>query len=109
MSTDLLVQIDRLEKACHAALRNSEDADTISFLMRILNCLKFEVAAKQRPLIRGYANLTTAHADLLLHSLSTSAPPAVIHSGLLRLCDSLAEFREIVAKELEPHGPQRGA
>jgi len=43
--------------------------------------------------------MASAHADMLLNSLTASAPPAVAHNGLARLCNTLAELRESLDSE----------
>jgi hypothetical protein len=101
MSTDLLIQIDRLEKACHAALRKGDDADTVALLVQTLNTVNFSVSNEERALVRGLRNLASTHADILLQALSTKAPPAVVHGGLVRLCNTLTEFRDAIEAEPE--------
>ena len=93
MSKHLILQIDRLEKACHAALRDGDDADTIALLMQTLNAVNFGGSGEERALVRGLANMASAHADILLQELNTNASPATVHNGLVRLCNTLTELR----------------
>jgi len=99
MPTDLRIQIDRLEKACNVALRNGDDAETLALLAQTLNVISFNFSDEERSVTKGLANMASAHADMLLNSLTASAPPAVAHNGLARLCNTLAELRESLDSE----------
>ena len=93
MSTELLSQIDMLEKACHDALAHGDDGATIDVLLRTLTAVRFTVSDKDRPVVRGLANQATAHADMLLHALNTEGTRPMVHSGLVRLCSTLTDLR----------------
>jgi len=102
MSTELLSQIDMLEKACHAALRAGDDAETIALLALTLTTVRFPISQDERPLVRGLAKLASTHAAMLLDALNAGRPKAVVHNGLTRVCDSLAELREALQDEGAP-------
>lgn len=102
MSTELLSQIDMLEQACHAALRKGDDAQTIALLLRALTTVTFTVSKGERPIIRGLANLASTHSGMLLDALKAAEPAAVVHKGLTRVCNSLAELREALEDDHTP-------
>jgi hypothetical protein len=98
MSSDLLHQIDILERECHAALGAGDDAATIKLLVHTLNTVNFTTADEERPIVRGLANMASTHADMLLHTLTCDAPAAVVHDGLIRLCDTLRDLRAAITQ-----------
>lgn len=71
MSAELLRQIDMLEKACQDALARHDDAEMIDVLVRTLTTVRFSVSDNDRAMVRGLANLATAHADMLLHGVKS--------------------------------------
>lgn len=101
MSTELLSQIDMLEKACHDALAHGDDAETIDVLVRTLTTVRFAVSEKNRPIVRGLSNLATAHADMLLSALNEKEKTPLVHTGLARLCTTLIDLRKAVQAEAE--------
>lgn len=64
--------------------------------MQALNPVHFGTPEKERPLIMGYPNMPSVHADMLRHALNNNAAPDVVHSGLARMCETLTEFRESI-------------
>ena len=101
MSTELLSQIDMLEKACHDALARHDDAEAIDVLVRTLTTVRFSVSDKDRAIVRGLANLATAHADMLLHGVKAEGSSPFVKSGLEKLCAILVDLREAVQTEPE--------
>lgn len=103
MSTEMLSQIDKIEKACHAALANGDDASTIDVLVRTLTTVRFTVSDSDKPVVRGLANQATAHADMILHALRTDGAEPFVHAGLTKLCTTLEDLRNTL--HADPHCP----
>lgn len=101
MSAELLRQIDMLEKACQDALARHDDAEMIDVLVRTLTTVRFSVSDNDRAMVRGLANLATAHADMLLHGVKSKGSSLFVKSGLEKLCAILVDFRDELQSEVE--------
>jgi hypothetical protein len=109
MSRDLREQVEWLEKACHDALRSSENERVIDVLVQTLNGVKFLVSQTDPPLVRGLANLASAQADMLLHTLNSQEPAHVVHRGLQSLCAVLVDLRAAIEmKRPRAASPSKG-